>query len=66
MLSGIPFHSDSAGVYPHGLDREEVCRWLQDAGFMDTTAREAHRIVRSSADGKTRQYSVFLVTGRIG
>ena len=57
------FHSDSAGVYHHGLDRKEVCRWLQAAGFMDTTAREAHRIVRPSADGKTCQYSV---TGRVG
>jgi len=58
------FHSDSTGVYHHGLDREEVCRWLQDARFTDTTSREAHRMVRSSPDGQTRQYPVFLVTGR--
>ena len=58
------FHSDSTGVYHHGLDREEVCRWLQDAGFVDATAREAYRIVRPAADGKTREYPVFLVTGR--
>ena len=58
------FHSDSTGVYHHGLDREEVCRWLQDAGFTDTTSREAHRMVRSSPDNQTRQYPVFLVTGR--
>ena len=60
------FHSDSTGVYHHGLDRNEVYRWLQEAGFADTVAREAHRIVRSSADGQTRQYPVFLVTGRAG
>ena len=58
------FHSDSTGVYHHGLDREGVCRWLQDAGFTETTAREAHRIVRPSADGQTHEYPVFLVTGR--
>ena len=58
------FHSDSTGVYHHGLDRNLVCRWLQDAGFTDTKAREAHRIVRSSPDGQTRQYPVFLVSGR--
>jgi len=60
------FHSDSVGVYHHGLDREDVCRWLQAAGFMDTTAREAHRIVRPSADDQPHQYPVFLVTGRAG
>lgn len=58
------FHADSTGVYHHGLDRGDVCQWLQDAGFVDTTAREAHRIVRASPDGQTRQYPVFLVTGR--
>jgi len=58
------FHTDSTGVYHHGLDRDGVCRWLQDAGFTDTTSHEAHRMVRSSADGQTRQYPVFLVIGR--
>lgn len=58
------FHTDSTGVYHHGFDREEVCRWLRDAGFIDTTSGEAHRIVRSSPDGQTRQYPVFLVSGR--
>ena len=60
------FHSDSTGVYHHGFDRDEVCRWLKDAGFMDTTAREAHRIVRPSGNGRPREYPVFLVTGRAG
>ena len=60
------FHSDSTGVFHHGFDRGEICRWLQAAGFMDTTAREAHRIVRPSADGQSHEYPVFLVTGRAG
>ncbi len=59
------FHSDPTGVFHHGLDRNEVCRWLQDAGFKDTPAREAHRIVRPAPDGQLRQYPVFLVTGRV-
>ena len=58
------FHSDSTGIFHHGFDRGEICRWLQAAGFMDTTAHEAHRIVRPSADGQTRRYPVFLITGR--
>jgi tRNA (cmo5U34)-methyltransferase len=60
------FHSDSTGVYHHGFDREEVCRWLKDIGFMDTTAHEAYRIVRPSGGGRPREYPVFLVTGRTG
>jgi len=58
------FHSDPTGVYHHGLDRVEVCRWLRDAGFTDTAAREAHRITRNAPDGTVREYPVFLVTGR--
>ncbi len=58
------FHSDSTGIFHHGFDRDEVCRWLRAAGFVETAAREAHRIVRPSPDGQTRQYPVFLVTGR--
>ena len=60
------FHTDSTGVYHHGLEREEVCRWLRDAGFIGTTAREAHRITRNANDGTVREYPVFLVTGRKG
>ncbi len=58
------FHSDATGVYHHGIDPEELCRWLQAAGFVDPTAREAHRIVRPAPGGGSRDYSVFLVTGR--
>lgn len=58
------FHADPTGVYHHGFDRAEVCRWLQEAGFTETTSGEAYRMVRSAADGQTRQYPVFLVTGR--
>ncbi len=58
------FHADKAGVFHQGFDREEVRRWFQAAGFTDTAAREAHRIVRPAADGSAREYSVFLVTGR--
>ncbi len=58
------FHRDPTGVYHHGFDRSLVCQWLRDAGFKDATARDAYRIERPSADGKPRQYPVFLVTGR--
>ena len=60
------FHTDSTGVYHHGFDRGEVCRWLEQAGFNDATARGAYLIVRRAPDGEAREYPVFLVTGRAG
>lgn len=60
------FHPDSTGVYHHGLDRAEVCRWLRDAGFSDTTAREAYRMTKVLPSGESRTYPIFLVTGRAG
>jgi len=58
------FHADATGVYHLGLDPADVCGWLREVGFGNITAREAHRIERSSADGKTREYPVFLVIGQ--
>ena len=60
------FHADSTGVFYRGFDRTEVCTWLNAAGFVDTVAREAHRIIRPSPDGTIDQYPVFLVSGRAG
>ena len=60
------FHADSTGVYHHGLDREEVCRWLREAGFTDIMAHEAHQMIRPLSNGETRAYPVFLVTAKAG
>jgi ubiquinone/menaquinone biosynthesis C-methylase UbiE len=59
------FHADPTGVYHRGLAREDVCRWLQEAGFTDARAVDAHRIKRPGADGAPHEYGVFLVTARI-
>ncbi len=58
------FHADPTGVYHHGFDRAQICRWLQAAGFTETRSDEAHRMVRAATDGQSREYPVFLVTGR--
>ena len=60
------FHADPAGINYHGFERATVCRWLEEAGFADTTAREAYRITRPGADGMMRTYPVFLVVARAG
>jgi ubiquinone/menaquinone biosynthesis C-methylase UbiE len=59
------FHPDPTGVYHHGFDRAQICRWLQAAGFTETRSDEAHRMVRSATDGQIREYPIFLVTGRV-
>lgn len=60
------FHADPSGIYHHGFERATVCRWLEEAGFADTTAREAYRITRPGSDGVMRCYPVFLATARAG
>ncbi len=59
------FHTDMTGVFHKGLDRGKVCQWLEQAGFSDVAARDAHVITRLEPDGITRQYGVFLITGRV-
>lgn len=59
------FHADSTGVYHRGLAREDVCRWLQEAGFTDARAVDAHCIKRPGSDGAPHEYGVFLITARI-
>jgi ubiquinone/menaquinone biosynthesis C-methylase UbiE len=60
------FHADPTGIYHHGFERATVCRWLEEAGFADSTEREAYRITRPGSDGVMRTYPVFLVTARAG
>lgn len=60
------FHADATGVFHHGFDRAQVCRWLGAAGFQNATAREAYRVGRPLPDGQSREYPVFLVTARAG
>lgn len=60
------FHADPTGIYHHGFERSTVCRWLEEAGFAHSTAREAYRINRPGSDGALRTYPVFLVTARAG
>lgn len=59
------FHADSTGVFHHGFDRNQVCGWLNKAGFVDTASQDAYRIVRASTSGQSHEYPVFLVTGAV-
>jgi tRNA (cmo5U34)-methyltransferase len=58
------FHDDPTGVFHRGFERKTVCRWLDEAGYSEPAAQEAHRIVKPRPGGGTREYSVFLATAR--
>jgi len=58
------FHADPTGIYHNGFERVEVCRWLEEAGFVHTASREAYRITRPGSNGVLRTYPVFLATAR--
>ena len=59
------FHSDTTGVFHKGFSRGEICRWLEGAGFSEVFIQDAYRMSRRQEDGTTREYPVFLVTGRV-
>lgn len=59
------FHPDMTGVFHRGFERTQICAWLKNAGFIDVSAHDAYRMSRPAANGGTREYGIFLVTGRV-
>jgi len=57
------FHDNHAGTYHHGFDRTLLKGLLEEAGFANISDSTATEIVREGADGVTRTFSVFLMTG---
>lgn len=58
------FHPDPAGVFHKGFDHGQMHKWLEGAGFGEVDVRDAYRMVRSQPAGTSREYPLFLVTGR--
>jgi hypothetical protein len=59
------FHPDLTVVFHNGFDRGEICRWLEEAGFGNVSAHDACSMKRATANGKVRDYPLFLATGRV-
>jgi len=57
------FHRDVKDVYHKGFARDDIRRWLQDAGFVNISIQDAHRLEKPDAAGNHRAYGVFLATG---
>jgi ubiquinone/menaquinone biosynthesis C-methylase UbiE len=60
------FHPDPTGVFHKGFDRGEIRRWMEEAGFVDVLIRDAYKMRRQADGGLSREYPIFLATGRAG
>ncbi len=58
------FHEDSTGVFHNGFERSWLEQKFSAAGFEDVSCRTATSILKPSADGGTRAFTVFLLIGR--
>jgi tRNA (cmo5U34)-methyltransferase len=61
--SGL-FHPDPEGVFHNGFEHAELLRWLETAGFGEVAFHPAARMRKQGADGRERDFPVFLVTAR--
>jgi ubiquinone/menaquinone biosynthesis C-methylase UbiE len=58
------FHSNNEGVFHFGFDRKELYRMFIDTGFCDVKHLTAAQIEKQVEGGRTRLFSIFLLTGR--
>lgn len=59
------FHAaDAEGIAHHGFRRADVEAWLRAAGLTEVGLSTAHVVRKAGADGRERDYSIFLATAR--
>jgi ubiquinone/menaquinone biosynthesis C-methylase UbiE len=58
------FHGENPTVFHEGFDRKVVEKILIENGFYDVRAKTAATVEKSSPDGGTATFSVFLITAR--
>lgn len=58
------FHPDKTGVWHHGFEREWLKRQFEEAGFRSVEASTAHTMSKEVEDGVTKDFPIFLMTGR--
>ena len=61
---GGEFHRDKTGVVHSGFDRSEMRRLFIEGGFQDVRDVTAASVVRDLPDGRSREFTVFLMIGR--
>ena len=63
-LDGGQFHADKTGVFHFGFARKALRKVFTGAGFDDVRDMSAAEVMKTDINGKTKSYSVFLMTGR--
>ena len=63
-LDNGQFHDNNDGVFHFGFDRKELRLIFMNAGFQNIRTLQAAEIEKPVSDGRTRLFSVFLITGR--
>lgn len=58
------FHEDNTGVFHFGFDQSTLHGVFTDAGFQQVRDTNAAEVIKPDAEGETRRFSVFLMTGR--
>lgn len=57
------FHEDNTGVFHYGFAREEMMKYLTEAGLINVKSMTAAVVERKNGSGDAVKFSVFLVTG---
>ncbi|ABS55513.1 Methyltransferase type 11 [Methanoregula boonei 6A8] len=58
------FHDSSEGVFHNGFDRCTMQKYFEAAGFTAVQNRTAAVMHKTGADGKTRTFTIFLMTAQ--
>jgi len=58
------FHDNNDGVFHPGFDRKNLCRIFEEAGFQNIKYKTAATVTKPGQNGKMREFTVFLMTGR--
>ena len=58
------FHGNNDGVFHFGFNRKELSLIFMDAGFQNIRTLHAAEIEKQAGDGKSRLFTIFLITAR--
>ena len=58
------FHEDHTGVFHSGFDRGILQKLFIESGFGDLSCRTATSVFKPTTDGGSREFTIFLMTGR--
>jgi ubiquinone/menaquinone biosynthesis C-methylase UbiE len=61
---GGEFHSDKTGVVHFGFKRSDIRQLFIQGGFQDVRDVTAARVVKDLSDGRSREFTVFLMIAR--